>query len=77
MVRPAIWIAAAATANLPATRGVLMSLRLPCLLLAAASAGCATPCTRITPRVGQADIDGHVAVADSGQPLADNSLDDA
>ncbi len=54
-----------------------MSRRLPCLLLATASAACSAPSASVMPRIGQADIDGHVAVADSGQTLADNSLDEA
>jgi len=54
-----------------------MSRPLPCLLLAAASAACSTPSASVTPRIGQAEIDGHVAVADSGQTLADNTLDEA
>ena len=50
---------------------------LVCLVLAATSAACSTPCGSVLARVGQSDIDGHVAVADSGQPLADNTLDEA
>jgi hypothetical protein len=55
---------------------IRMSLRLASVVLAACAA-CSAPSALVTPRVGQMDIDGHVAVSDSGMVLADNSLDDA